>query len=78
VQQFGRTSLFIYWIHVEMVYGVISKPLHRTLTLPEWFGAYMLFLALLLCTSVAKDALVARTRSGRRARPGAASPAQLG
>ena len=24
----GRSSLFIYWIHVEMVYGLISTPLH--------------------------------------------------
>ena len=27
--QLGRTSLFIYWIHVELVYGLISRPLHR-------------------------------------------------
>lgn len=30
----GRSSLFVYWIHVEMVYGLISLPLHRTL--PLW------------------------------------------
>ncbi len=31
--EFGRSSLFVYWIHVEMVYGVISAPLHRRLPL---------------------------------------------
>ena len=25
----GRSSLFVYWIHVEMVYGVIAEPLKR-------------------------------------------------
>jgi uncharacterized membrane protein len=30
----GRSSLFVYWIHVEMVYGVIAEPLKGTL--PLW------------------------------------------
>jgi uncharacterized membrane protein len=25
----GRSSLFVYWIHVEMVYGALAIPLHR-------------------------------------------------
>jgi uncharacterized membrane protein len=29
LQQLGRTSLFIYWIHVEMVYGLMSLPSTR-------------------------------------------------
>jgi len=31
--EFGRSSLFVYWIHVEMAYGVISAPLHQRLPL---------------------------------------------
>ena len=31
LETFGRSSLFVYWIHVEMVYGVIAKPLERLL-----------------------------------------------
>jgi hypothetical protein len=27
----GRSSLFVYWIHVEMVYGVLGRPLRREL-----------------------------------------------
>jgi|SRR5215204_1092867 len=27
-QMLGRSSLFVYWVHVELVYGVISLPLH--------------------------------------------------
>ena len=39
LQQLGRTSLFIYWIHVELVYGLISLPLHHALTLRQtWFA----------------------------------------
>ena len=30
----GRSSLFVYWIHVEMVYGIIAEPLKGTL--PLW------------------------------------------
>ena len=33
--ELGRSSLFVYWIHVEMAYGVLSAPLHRRLPL-EW------------------------------------------
>lgn len=29
----GRSSLFVYWIHVEMVYGVAADPVKRSMTL---------------------------------------------
>jgi uncharacterized membrane protein len=32
----GRSSLFVYWIHIEMVYGVIAEPLKRTM--PLWLS----------------------------------------
>jgi len=31
---FGRTSLFVYWVHVELAYGVVSYPLHKALPVP--------------------------------------------
>ena len=31
---YGRSSLFVYWIHVEMVYGVIAQPIRHAL--PLW------------------------------------------
>jgi uncharacterized membrane protein len=31
LQEFGRASLFVYWIHVEMAYGVLTMALHRRL-----------------------------------------------
>ncbi len=30
---FGRTSLFVYWVHVELAYGFLSYPLHHALPL---------------------------------------------
>ena len=58
IQQLGRTSLFIYWIHVEMVYGLISLRVHKKLTHPQaWlaFGGFALFM--LVC-SIGKDRIV--------------------
>jgi hypothetical protein len=37
---FGRTSLFVYWVHVELAYGNISYPLHHALPLPWSALAY--------------------------------------
>jgi hypothetical protein len=37
---FGRTSLFVYWVHVELAYGNISYPLHHALRLPWSVLAY--------------------------------------
>jgi uncharacterized membrane protein len=30
----GKSSLFVYWVHIELVYGVIAEPIKRTL--PLW------------------------------------------
>ena len=51
LEEFGRGSLFVYWIHVEMAYGVLSLPLHRRLPLEQVlvaFVAFSLFLFLLV------------------------------
>ena len=62
IQQLGRTSLFIYWIHVELVYGLISLPLHRSLALPTAWLALLGFALGMLALSLVKDRLVARWR----------------
>jgi uncharacterized membrane protein len=48
LEDFGRASLFVYWIHVEMVYGFFSRPLRGALTLESAVLAYVLFTAFLL------------------------------
>jgi uncharacterized membrane protein len=52
LQQLGLTSLFVYWVHVEMVYGVASAGIHRRLSLGHSIGAYLLFTGFLLGLSV--------------------------
>jgi uncharacterized membrane protein len=47
LEEFGVASLFVYWIHVEMVYGIVSLPLHKRLTLPQAVVAYVALCALL-------------------------------
>jgi len=45
---FGQTSLFVYWIHVEIVYGFATYPLRHELSLLEWLVAYLCFTSLML------------------------------
>jgi hypothetical protein len=43
LQEFGRASLFVYWVHVELVYGVVTAPIHRRLALPLALIAFVIF-----------------------------------
>ena len=72
IEQLGRTSLFIYWIHVEMVYGLISMRIHRALTLGQAWRAFFVFSLFMLVCSLAKDRAVARWRDYRARRHPAA------
>ena len=47
VTTLGRSSLFVYWIHVEMAYGGIAKPLKRALPLELSLVATVALFALL-------------------------------
>ena len=58
MEQMGRSSLFIYWIHVEMVYGLISIPIHNSLTHQQAWVAYAAFVVFMLLCSIAKDRVV--------------------
>lgn len=40
---FGQTSLFVYWVHVEVVYGFPTYPLRHELSITGWLIAYALF-----------------------------------
>jgi uncharacterized membrane protein len=58
VEELGRASLFVYWIHVEMVYGFISRPLRRNLSFRGAIVADLLFSAFLLGLVLVKNRLV--------------------
>lgn len=51
----GRTSLFIYWVHVELVYGVPSIRLHKALSFNGALVAFALFTLLMLVLAMAKS-----------------------
>jgi uncharacterized membrane protein len=55
LQVLGRSSLFIYFIHVEMVYGGMSTPLHGALSLSGAWVALAVFSLLMLGVAVLKD-----------------------
>ena len=74
MQQLGRTSLFIYWIHVEMVYGLISLPLHKGLSFAGAWIALGAFCVFMLICSLGKDRFVGWWRTRRTAAP---APAYL-
>lgn len=68
VAQLGRTSLFIYWIHVELVYGIVSRPLRGSLSVGEAWIAWAFFVGLMLACSVGKERAASwwsARRSGR-------------
>jgi len=58
LQAFGRSSLFVYWIHVEMVYGLVSLPLHHAFSLTGAWIALGVFSLFILACVVLKDRLV--------------------
>jgi len=65
LREFGRASLFIYWIHVELAYGVLSSPIHKSLTLGQAFLAYALFAIALFGAAKLKDQIVDWWNVGR-------------
>jgi uncharacterized membrane protein len=62
LEYFGRASLFVYWIHVEMVYGVVSIWIHRRLSLERWVLAFVVFTVALFWLAKLKDRLRPGTR----------------
>ena len=55
LEELGRASLFVYWIHVEMVYGFFSRPIRRALSLEGALAAYVLFTVFLLGPGPAEE-----------------------
>jgi uncharacterized membrane protein len=62
LQEMGIASLFVYWIHVEMVYGILSSPIHRQLTLEQALLAFAAFSACLYGLVKLKDGVISARR----------------
>jgi uncharacterized membrane protein len=66
LQEFGVASLFVYWIHVEMVYGVVSTPLHRALTFGQATAAMAAFSLFLFALVRFKNHVTKSRRVGEK------------
>ena len=58
LEKLGVSSLFVYWIHVELVYGYATWPIHGRLPLWETAVSYAIFCALLYGAVLARDRVV--------------------
>jgi hypothetical protein len=56
--RFGRSSLFIYWIHVELVYGYATWLIRGRLPLWGVVAAFAAFCAAMYAAIVLRDRLV--------------------
>lgn len=65
LREFGIASLFVYWIHVELAYGVLSGPIHKRLTLAEALVAYALFSIAMFGAAKLRDRVVEWWNTGR-------------
>jgi uncharacterized membrane protein len=54
MKQFGRTSLLVYWIHVNLCYGGISRELRGRLSVPAATAWILALIALMLVISLLK------------------------
>ena len=68
MQNLGKTSLLVYWVHVMLVYGDIAKPLKRSMTVPQaalaTVAVTMLMVALAEVRLRWKDRRLTRWRAG--------------
>jgi uncharacterized membrane protein len=72
LRQLGRTSLLVYWIHVDLCYGLVSRRLHHALDMRQATIGFVLMTGAMLLVSLAKTKVWdawRRGRPGRAARP---------
>lgn len=51
----GQTSLFVYWVHVELVYGYFTKPIyHRLPFWASWVGVVVLTIVMYQLAKIGK------------------------
>ena len=54
MRQFGRTSLLVYWIHVDLCYGMVSGRLHGKLNMTWATVGFVAMTGLMLAVSIYK------------------------
>ena len=51
IENFGKTSLLVYWVHVALVYGGVTAALRRALTVPQAILATVAVILLMVALS---------------------------
>ncbi|HEY3383043.1 MAG TPA: heparan-alpha-glucosaminide N-acetyltransferase domain-containing protein [Vicinamibacterales bacterium] len=64
---FGRSSLFVYWVHVELVYGVFTQRFHRKLAFSDTVLAFAVFTLFMYGVTLLKNQGVSRWKAWRAA-----------
>jgi uncharacterized membrane protein len=62
IQELGIASLFVYWIHVEMVYGFLTWPIHRRLSFEQSLVAFVAFTIFVYWLVKVKDRMLSARR----------------
>jgi uncharacterized membrane protein len=75
MQQLGKTSLLVYWVHVELVYGHLFGRLHHKLSFAQATLGFVLMTAAMLALSLLRTKYW-RGLPRRKARPMAAAAGQ--
>jgi uncharacterized membrane protein len=70
MRQLGRTSLLVYWIHVDLCYGLVSRALHAHLDMKHATIGFVVMTGAMLLVSLAKTKY---WDAWRRRRPGRAA-----
>jgi uncharacterized membrane protein len=65
LQTMGRSSLFIYWVHVELVYGLVAYPVKGAFSFAGAWAALGVFCLFMLWLTVWKDRIVGKYRDKR-------------
>jgi uncharacterized membrane protein len=69
MRQLGRTSLLVYWIHVDLCYGLVSGRLHGRLSMAWATVGFVLMTALMLAVSIWKTRHYPAWRQRRQRAP---------
>ena len=72
----GTSSLFVYWVHLDLVYGGIARPLRRALPFGWVIVALAAFTALMVGLTLLKNEGVARWKARRGGHRLASSPTE--
>lgn len=75
--RFGQSSLFVYWVHVELVYGIFTQPFHKSLSFQSALLALAVFALLMFALALAKQRAVTEWKAWRRARGGGSEASEL-